>query len=111
MDLSLDKDAIFAEIANQRMGLGELKVSLSFGVFQKSADITQAERFGKLAGEQAAMNLNLFQTDVEQPDLALIPARPDLLADIFRGRGVIGLGHFDVGVPVDGTLAFRKDWE
>ena len=67
-------------------------------------------------GAEAALfvphvNGDLLPAMIEQMHQSSIPTHPDLAAQIFGRRRVVGLGHFDVPVTIHFAPRFLEAWE
>src|SRR5712692_2962513 len=60
------------------------------------------------ADAQHSGELSGFPARVEKAHLPLVPAHPDLLADIFGRRRVKGLGYLHITVPMHRARSFLE---
>src|SRR5216684_1927689 len=78
---------------------------------QRALASADAQHLGKFSRLQPAVHLDLLPAEIEEAHFALIPSRPNFLANIFGRHGVISFGHFHIAVSMHRARSFPEQWE
>ena len=85
---------------------------ITAGGADRGAEARRAKDAAELARLDAGVELDLLHSGIEEPHAAAVPTHPNLVADVFGRRFVIGFLHLHKTVPVyaaPGFLVAREE--